>query len=142
MNLVDAPKLTEQGEINYVTIRYHSTLFPELTLLGMIDPSGIRFTDSASSPHEVQSWSVDFIVQDTQPRLSISNGTLRKSDLLASYLDNINKKSPRLNGPGSRGPEPSGQDGDGPGDSKRLNATAGKPATTVAGPQTLLDLFG
>lgn len=95
MNIVDAPRLTTQGEVNYVTIRYHSTLFPKLTLLGMFDPSGIRFTDSASSPHEVQSWSVDFIVQDTQPRLSISNGTLRKSDLLNAYLSDI-VNNPRL----------------------------------------------
>ena len=138
MNIVDAPRLTEQGEINYVTIRYHSTLFPELTLLGMIDPSGIRFTDSASSPHEVQSWSVDFIVQDTQPRLSISNGTLRKSDLLGAYIDNINNKSARMNGPGSRGPEDSRHDTGGPG----AQDLAGEPASTVAGPSTLTDLFG
>jgi len=137
MNIVDAPRLTEKGEINYVTIRYHSTLFPKLTLLGMIDPSGIRFTDSASSPHEVQSWSVDFIVQDTQPRLSISNGTLRKSDLLGAYVDGI-RNNARFNGPGSKGPESPGSDTGGPG----AQTTAGEPATTVAGPSTLTDLFG
>lgn len=122
MNIVDAPRLTEQGEINYVTIRYHSTLFPSLTLLGMIDPSGIRFTDSASSPHEVQSWSVDFIVQDTQPRLSISNGTLRKSDLLGAYIDSV-RNNARLNGPGSAGPVES------------------QPETNT-GSSTILNLFG
>lgn len=97
MQIVDAPRLTEQGEINYVVIRYHSSLFPKLTLLGMIDPAGIRFTDSASNPHEVSSWSVDFIVQDTQPRLSISNGTLRKADLLSAYINEI-KDNARLSG--------------------------------------------
>ena len=89
MQIVDSPKLTDRGEVNYTVIKYNSTIFPNLTLLGMFDPSGIRFTDSSRSPHEVSSWSIDFIVQDTQPRLSISNGSLRKGDLLATYIDNI-----------------------------------------------------
>lgn len=70
MNLVDAPKITNDGRVNMVTIIYRSNLFPQLTLLGMFDPAGIRFTDTSQSPNQVNAWSVDFVVYDTAPKLS------------------------------------------------------------------------
>lgn len=74
MQLVDAPKITNDGRANLVTIRYLSNLFPSLTLVGMFDSSGIRFSDTSSDPNQVVSWSADFIVYDTIPRLSDNSG--------------------------------------------------------------------
>jgi hypothetical protein len=83
MQLVDAPKLTSNGRANLVSIQYNSALFPQLTLLGMFDSSGIRFTDSSATPNQVSSWTADFIVYDTAPRLtSLSSGTQSNSSLL------------------------------------------------------------
>jgi len=83
MQLVDAPKLTAGSEnqpprANLVSIQYSSKLFPNMTLLGMFDPSGIKFTDS-SQENQVTGWSVDFIVYDTVPKLSNFNGQQRSS---------------------------------------------------------------
>jgi len=91
MQLVDAPKLTvgdatQPPRTNLVSIQYHSNLFPSLTLLGMFDPSGIKFTDSSQSPTSVTSWSVDFVVYDTVPKLSTYSGQQSNSKLLQNWI--------------------------------------------------------
>lgn len=88
MQLVDSPKLTRNGRANLVSIQYSSNLFPKLTLFGMFDSSGIRFTDSANNPNQVTSWSADFVVYDTAPRLSDStSGQQSNAAMLAIWLD-------------------------------------------------------
>ena len=78
MQLVDAPKLTvgtskQPPRANLVSIQYSSNLFPKLTLLGMFDPGGIKFTDT-SQDNQVNGWSADFIIYDSIPKLSTFNG--------------------------------------------------------------------
>lgn len=78
MMLVDAPKLTvgtasQPPRTNLVSIQYSSNLFPKMTLLGMFDPAGIKFTDT-SQDNQVNGWSADFIIYDTIPKLSTFNG--------------------------------------------------------------------
>lgn len=78
MMLVDAPKLTvgtdtQPPRSNLVSIQYSSNLFPKITLIGMFDPTGIKFTDT-SQDNQVNGWSVDFIIYDTIPKLSTFNG--------------------------------------------------------------------
>ena len=103
MQIVDAPKLTvgsakQPPRTNLVSIQYHSNLFPNLTLLGMFDSSGIKFTDSSSSPATVMGWSVDFIVYDTVPKLATFSGQLSNSRLLANWIDDkIGNKPPGIN---------------------------------------------
>lgn len=91
MQLVDAPKLTvgtssQPPRANLVSIQYHSNLFPNLTLMGMFDSSGIKFTDSSSSPATVTGWSVDFIVYDTVPKLATYSGQQSNSKLLRNWI--------------------------------------------------------
>jgi len=91
MQLVDAPKLTARSgnqppRANLVSIQYNSNLFPKLTLLGMFDSNGIRFTDSSATPNQVTSWSADFIVYDTVPRLTDNtSGQQTNSAMLALW---------------------------------------------------------
>jgi hypothetical protein len=86
MQLVDAPKLTKDGRANLVFIQYNSNLFPKLTLIGMFDSSGVRFTDSSQSPNTVTSWSADFIVYDTAPRLTSNSGQQSNAAVLEQWL--------------------------------------------------------
>jgi len=93
MQLVDAPKLTvgsanQPPRANMVVIQYYSKLFPKMTLLGMFDPAGIRFTDS-STDNQVTGWSVDFIVYQSIPKLSTFNG--QQSNPLIAMWDSVLK---------------------------------------------------
>lgn len=100
LKLVDAPKLTSPnsageggGRTNHVVIKYNSNIFPSLTLIGQFDPEGIRFTDTASDPNNIASWSASFIVLDSNPRLSDNTGlTSSNSELLSVYLSNMGSK--------------------------------------------------
>lgn len=85
LQLVDAPKLTVDGRVNYVSIQYSSNLFPSLTLLGFFD-GPVRFQDTASNPNQVNSWSADFIVYDTVPRLTSNDGRSSNVALLDRWL--------------------------------------------------------
>jgi len=81
MQLVDAPKLTvgnstQPPRANMVSIQYSSKLFPRITLLGMFDPSGMKFTDT-SQDNQVTGWSIDFVVYDTIPKIATFNGQLK-----------------------------------------------------------------
>lgn len=88
MQLVDAPKLTvgsanQPPRANLVSIQYSSNIFPKLTLLGMFDPGGIKFTDT-SQDNQVNGWSIDFIIYDTIPKIATFNGQL-KSSLMSAW---------------------------------------------------------
>jgi len=104
MQLFDAPKLTvgtptSPPKTNLVSIQYHSNLFPSITLLGMFDPStGIKFTDSSSSPASPTGWTVDFVVFDTVPKLSTFSGQQTNSRLLQNWIDaKVDKKAVNRN---------------------------------------------
>jgi len=91
MQLVDAPKLTlgtnsQTPRANLVTIQYHSKIFPAITLIGMFDSSGIKFTDT-STDNQITGWSVDFVVYDTMPKLSTFNGVSQNPLLQAMFQD-------------------------------------------------------
>ena len=100
IELLDQPRLTtdSKGNIraNLMQINYLSNLFPKLTLTGAFDPRGITFTDSSQSPNAVQSWSVEFIVYDSNPRLSNNTGTSVQSALIQAIQDRLNN-DPTLN---------------------------------------------
>lgn len=87
LQLLDQPVLTKDGRANLVSIQYASNLFPSLTLLGRFDPKGVTFSDSSQDPNKVSSWSAEFIVYDSSPRLSdnLGLGTTRE-DLLKKYM--------------------------------------------------------
>lgn len=93
MQLVDAPKLTlgtvtAPPRANLVTIQYRSSIFPALTLLGMFDPSGIRFSDNVDN--QINGWSADFIVYDTIPKMSTFNanpGVNPLLEIMQKYAD-------------------------------------------------------
>jgi len=88
MQLVDAPKLTSDtpARANLVYIQYTSNLFPQLTLMGMFEPDGISFTDDSQNPNQVTSWSANFLVYDTFPRLSDnSSGQQTNIQMLAKW---------------------------------------------------------
>lgn len=70
LTLYDSPKITKDGRPNYVIIKYHSHIFPDITLMGWLDPSGIKFNDTAAEPGKVESWSVGFTVLYTIPQLT------------------------------------------------------------------------
>lgn len=89
MQLVDAPKLTigdskQPPRANLVTIQYRSNVFPALTLMGMFDPAGIKFTDT-SQDNQVTSWSVDFVVYETIPKLATFSGQSQNPLLQAMF---------------------------------------------------------
>lgn len=113
MQLVDAPKLTggKRPRTNLVHISYYSPLFPQLTLLGMFDSSGIKFNDSAEHPNQVVSWSAEFIVYDTIPRITDNSGQPNNL-LLAKWVDvRINKGKLPLPNDSYRTPQGSGSAG-------------------------------
>lgn len=96
LQLLDQPIIAEvpQGggggkawRSNLVTISYSSNLFPALSLIGRFDPKGITFTDSSGDPNKVTSWSAEFIVFDSFPRLSDNTGlSTFREDLLKRYV--------------------------------------------------------
>jgi hypothetical protein len=92
LQLMDAPKLTANGRTNHVVIKYNSNIFPKLTLIGQFDPEGVKFNDTSQDPNNVNSWSVSFIVYDSNPRLSdnirTDNGP-SNSVLLQNALSNM-----------------------------------------------------
>jgi len=97
MQLVDAPKLTvgdnnQPPRANLVSIQYRSKIFPKLTLLGMFDPVGIKFTDT-STDNQITGWSADFIVYDTIPKMSSFNGQ-SQNPLLESMFGDLKNKYP------------------------------------------------
>jgi hypothetical protein len=103
MQLVDAPKLTTGDKnnpprANLVHILYNSNLFPKITLMGMFDSQGISFTDSADDPNNVASWSAQFVVYDSIPKLSnFESGQKTNASLLSIWKENRIDNNPTLN---------------------------------------------
>jgi len=54
---------------NFVRIRYHSNIFPNILLEGFFEPE-TSWVDSAENPSSVNSWSARFIVHSSIPALS------------------------------------------------------------------------
>lgn len=93
LKLLDAPKLTGPGpdgkgggRTNHVIIKYRSNIFPDMTLIGQFDPEGTSFNDTSQDPMNVSSWSVQFIVTDTFPRLSDNTDSFRNQGLFNAYV--------------------------------------------------------
>lgn len=97
IQLLDAPILTTDGRANLVSIKYSSNIFPDLTLFGQFDPTGIKFTDSSNSPNQIASISVDFTVFDSVPRLSTNGSEDNAQILLNAYVAGRIKNDPTLN---------------------------------------------
>lgn len=89
LKLVDSPKLTTKGRVNHILIQYNSTVLPNITLKGFFDPKGVNWSESANNPNQINSWTADFIVQDTYPRLSDNHKSRNNSALLNNYLSNM-----------------------------------------------------
>lgn len=70
IELVDTQKILDSGDVNLVYIIYNSRLFPNMTLAGLFTPEGMSWTDSSSDPNQVSSWSANFTVYDSFPRLN------------------------------------------------------------------------
>ncbi len=89
LKLLDAPKLTEDGRTNHVIIKYHSNIFPSLTLIGQFEAEGVRFSDNSNDPTNISAWSCSFIVYDTNPRISDNTRNTINSDLLSTTLSRM-----------------------------------------------------
>ncbi len=71
LELVDQSKIAKNGAANVVQILYRSRIFPSMILTGFFDPEAVvRFSDSADNPYQVNSWSANFTVYSTTPRLN------------------------------------------------------------------------
>ncbi len=69
MALVDEVKVLDTGRANLVYIDYNSLIFPKIRLWGFFTPNGISFSDKASNPATVNSWTASFTVYKTEPNL-------------------------------------------------------------------------
>lgn len=90
LSIMNAPPLLPNGETNHVIIKYHSNIFPSITLIGQFDPDGLSFSDNADNPTNINGWSASFIIYDTNPRLAENGqGTGASTPLLVNYLANM-----------------------------------------------------
>ncbi len=69
MALVDEVKVLDDGRANLVYIDYNSLIFPKIRLWGFFTPNGISFSDKASNPATVNSWTASFTVYRSEPNL-------------------------------------------------------------------------
>lgn len=68
--LVDRPKISASGQANLIHILYRSYIFPEIVLTGFFDPQMVvNFSDDSSNPFQVNSWTANFTIYSTTPRL-------------------------------------------------------------------------
>jgi hypothetical protein len=70
LELIDTQKILDSGDVNLVYLIYNSRIFPNMTLAGLFTPDGVSWTDSATDPNQVTSWSATFTVYDSFPRLN------------------------------------------------------------------------
>lgn len=70
IELVDTQKVLDSGDCNYIYIMYNSRLFANMTLAGLFTPEGMSWADSANDPNQVNSWTANFTVYDSFPRLN------------------------------------------------------------------------
>jgi hypothetical protein len=70
LQLVDQPKITPGGDANVIHILYRSRIFPSIVITGFFDPQVVvQFTDDSQNPNMISSWSANFTVYSTTPRL-------------------------------------------------------------------------
>lgn len=81
IELVDTQKILDSGDVNLVYIIYNSRIFPNMTLAGLFTPEGVTWADSASDPNQVNSWSANFTVYDSFPRLNDTAALIRMFEL-------------------------------------------------------------
>lgn len=77
IELVDTQKVLDSGDVNYVYIMYNSRIFANMTLAGLFTPEGMSWTDAADNPNQVNSWTANFTVYDSFPRLSERTALIR-----------------------------------------------------------------
>lgn len=77
LSLVDEQKILDGGDINFVYIIYNSRVFPSITLAGLFTPEGVSWTDSSDDPNQVNSWTANFTVYDSFPKLHDLNALTR-----------------------------------------------------------------
>jgi hypothetical protein len=77
LSLVDEQKILDGGDINFVYIVYNSRIFPSITLAGLFTPEGVSWTDSSDDPNQVNSWTANFTVYDSFPKLHDLNALTR-----------------------------------------------------------------
>ncbi len=81
LQLVDEQKILntpgQEGDINFVYIVYNSRIFPNLTLSGLFTPDGVSWTDTADDPNNINSWTANFTVYDSFPRLNDLTGLVK-----------------------------------------------------------------
>lgn len=77
VQLVDEQKILDNGEVNFVYIIYNSRIFPSITLAGLFTPEGVSWTDSSDDPNQVNSWTSNFTVYDSFPKLNDLNALTR-----------------------------------------------------------------
>jgi hypothetical protein len=90
MALVDEVKVLDDGRANLCYIDYNSLIFPSIRLWGFWQPSGISFSDSASSHAQVNSWTASFTVYKSFPELgraiATTNTSIKDGSLAGSSL--------------------------------------------------------
>lgn len=102
LELVDQSKIAANGEPNVIHILYRSAIFPAMVITGMFDPQMVvQFTDNSDNPWKVDSWTANFTIYSTSPKLrsfselrdrfSSPNGGPR---LDGNFTVNNNKVSP------------------------------------------------
>lgn len=77
IQLIDEQKILDSGDVNFVYIVYNSRIFPSLTLAGLFTPEGMSWTDSSDDPNQVNSWTANFTVYDSFPKLNDLNALAR-----------------------------------------------------------------
>jgi len=78
LDLVDEQKILDSGDVNFVYLVYNSRIFPSITLAGLFTPEGVSWTDSSDNPNQIMSWSANFTVYDSYPKMSNNLETLTR----------------------------------------------------------------
>jgi hypothetical protein len=76
MALVDEVKVLDNGRANLCYIDYNSLVFPKIRLWGFFTPNGISFSDTATNPATVNSWTASFTVYKSEPSLGRNIATI------------------------------------------------------------------
>lgn len=69
LELLNQPTVTTNGQPNYVTIHYVSSIFPSLSLKGYFSAEGVQWSDTADNPNMVVGWGASFVVFSSNPDL-------------------------------------------------------------------------
>lgn len=82
LSLLDEPLHMDDGRENFAIIVHTSAVFPQITLQGYFDPSGVSFSESAEGTWEVK-WSCPFEVVKTSPKFSNLQGLQQVYGMIA-----------------------------------------------------------